>query len=70
MSKNKVQDYNRINGSMDFQEARLKVASLTITNNQLLAQVTSLKNELADVLEDQAGMRAVYGDSYYGGGDV
>ncbi len=70
MSKHKGQDYDRINGSMDLQEARLKVASQAITINQLLAQITSLKNELADVLEDQAGMRAVYGDSYYGGGDV
>lgn len=59
----KGQDWDRVNGSMDLQEARHKVASLTITNNQLLAQITSLKNELADVLEDQAGMRAVFNDS-------
>lgn len=56
----KGQDWDRVNGSMDLQEARRKVASLTITNNQLLAQITSLKNELADVLEDQQGMRELY----------
>ncbi len=68
MSK-KGQDFDRINGSADLQETReqlkwseMRVASLTIANTQLKAQITSLKNELADVLEDQEGMRMLFND--------
>jgi predicted nucleic acid-binding Zn-ribbon protein len=52
---------------MDLEEARAdiawkdkRIASLTIANNQLKAQITSLKNELADVLEDVEGMRMLF----------
>lgn len=67
MSKRKGQDYDRVNGSQDLQEARAniswqekRIASLTISNTQLKAQVTSLKNELADVLEDIEGMDTLF----------
>jgi len=72
MSKNrKGQDFDRINGSQDLQEARAniswqekRIASLTIVNTQLKAQITSLKNELADVYEDQEGMKNLLDDGY------
>lgn len=64
MGKKKGQDYDLSNRSVDLQEARAKIqwqgqriASLTIANTQLKAQITSLKNELADVLDDQEGMK-------------
>jgi len=67
MSKKKGQDYDLSNKSMDLEEARAdiqwknqRIASLTIANTQLKAQVVSLKNELADVLEDQEGMRMLF----------
>lgn len=63
----KGQDYNLSNRSMDLEEARAKVewqdqriASLSIANSQLKAQIVSLKNELADVLDDQAGEQMLY----------
>ena len=67
MGKKKGQDYDLSNKSMDLEEARAdikwkgqRIASLTIANTQLKAQVVSLKNELADVLEDQEGMRMLF----------
>jgi len=59
----KGQDWDRVNGSMDLQEARLKVTAQGIEILQLKAQITSLKNELADVLEDQEGMRNMFNDN-------
>lgn len=65
--KGRGQDFDRVNGSQDLQEARAniswqekRIASLTIANTQLKAQITGLKNELADVLEDQEGMNVLF----------
>ena len=63
----KGQAYDSLNKSMDLEEARAdiewknrRIASLTIANTQLKAQITGLKNEVGDLLEDLQGMRDLF----------